>query len=104
MKITIGIFFLVESINVQAQFTGAGQRVVVIDQGLMNDYPNLQRVYSQLCATRSDEKTDDSSNATAGFVHYDIASTCPNGFNNYTSMTAVQLLSIPFFKPSTKMN
>jgi len=59
---------------------GSGWKVALIDTGLMRNHPNISsRINEQLCWSRADKRTGDSTDAQTGFVHFDIASTCPSG-------------------------
>ena len=84
MKICVLIFLsilsIVSSSSLQAQFTGAGFKIAVIDTGIMNDAPiNPLQLDRQFCFSADNNISDGSTNATDGYVHYDVASTCRFG-------------------------
>jgi hypothetical protein len=84
LAITLHIVFFS---SIPALANGSGWKIAIIDTGLMDNHPNISsRINDQLCWSENDDKTSDSTNATTGYVHYDIASTCPNGAkSNLTS-------------------
>ena len=81
MIAVIGLmFYVICNSYAFAQYTGTGQKVVVIDSGLMSDDAvRLSKTSMQYCSSRQNDITSDSTNATDGFVHYNIASTCRFG-------------------------
>lgn len=78
--IVLSTVFCAFPIEAVAQYTGAGQNVVVVDSGTMlDDTQTINKTISQYCTSVQDEITPDSTNATDGYVHYDRASTCSLG-------------------------
>lgn len=92
LLLCIALYAAIGSTLTHAQFTGAGYKVAVIDSGVMlDDTSGRSIVVKQLCGSRADGKTPDSTNALNGFVHYNIASTCPSGGTNLNSTNSAIL-------------